>query len=119
MLYNVALVLSVQQNESAIHTHIYSLPFGFPSHLGHQSALSRVFMFYACFQNVRDPFRIFPSIEINKPYQQKDIYIQMKQITYGWAYFRSENKMTKLIIGEGFVFLFHFAPSFNLNMHNI
>ena len=35
MLYNVVLVFTVQQSESAIHICI-SAHFGFPSHLGHQ-----------------------------------------------------------------------------------
>ena len=34
-------VYCTQQNESAVHIHI-SPVFGFPSHLGHHSALSRV-----------------------------------------------------------------------------
>ena len=40
-LYNVVLVFTVQQNESAIYTHL-SPPFGLPSHSSHHSALSRV-----------------------------------------------------------------------------
>ena len=38
------LVSTVQQSESAmyIHIYIYPLPFRFPSHSGHHSALSRV-----------------------------------------------------------------------------
>ena len=35
-------VSTVQQNELATHTHIYSFPFGLPSHSDHHSALSRV-----------------------------------------------------------------------------
>ena len=40
-VYNVMLVSTVQQSESAIHTHVLCL-FGFPSHSGHHSVLSRV-----------------------------------------------------------------------------
>jgi len=40
LLCSVVLVSNVQQSESAIHIHL--LPFGLPSHSGHQSALSRV-----------------------------------------------------------------------------
>ena len=42
---------------------------------------------------------------------------------YGVAQSRTRLKRlsssSKFIIGEGLVFLFHFAPSFNLNMHSI
>ena len=41
VLYNVALVSTVQHSESAIHIHI-ALFLGFPSHLGHHRAVSRV-----------------------------------------------------------------------------
>ena len=41
LLYNIVLVSTVQQSESAIRIHISPL-FGFPSHLGHHGALSRV-----------------------------------------------------------------------------
>ena len=41
LLCNVVLVSTVQQNESAIHIHIFPL-FGFPSHLDHRHAFSRV-----------------------------------------------------------------------------
>ena len=40
LLYNVVLVSTTQQRESAIH--IYPLPFGLPSHSDHHRALSRV-----------------------------------------------------------------------------
>ena len=39
MLYNIVLVSAVQQSEPAVHTHLSPL-FEFPSHLGHQRALS-------------------------------------------------------------------------------
>ena len=41
LLYNVVLVSTVQQSELTIHIHISPL-FGFPFHLGHHRALSRV-----------------------------------------------------------------------------
>ena len=41
LLYNVVLVSAVQQSESVIYIQL-SLFFGFPSHLGHHRALSRV-----------------------------------------------------------------------------
>ena len=41
MLYSVMSVSAVQQSELAIHI-LYPLLFGFPSHLGHPRALSRV-----------------------------------------------------------------------------
>ena len=51
MLYNVVLVSTVQQSESAICIHIS--PFlGFPSHLGHHRALSRVPVLYSRFSLV-------------------------------------------------------------------
>ena len=48
MLYNVVLVSAVQQSESVI----YPLSFGFPSHLGHHRALSRVPVLYSRFSLV-------------------------------------------------------------------
>ena len=41
LLYNVVLVSAVQKSESAVSIHL-SLFFGFPPHLGHHRALSRV-----------------------------------------------------------------------------
>ena len=41
MFYNVVLVSALQQSESTTHTHIHTI-FGFPSHLGHYRAPSRV-----------------------------------------------------------------------------
>ena len=41
MLYNIVLVSTVKHSESAIHIHI-AFFWGFPSHLGHHSAPSRV-----------------------------------------------------------------------------
>ena len=41
LFFNVVLVYTVKQNESA-NTYIYPFPFGLPSHSGHHSALSRV-----------------------------------------------------------------------------
>ena len=42
LLYNVVLVSAVLRSESAICIHISPFFFGFPSHLGHHRALSRV-----------------------------------------------------------------------------
>ena len=39
-LYSAVFVSTLQQSDSAIHTHIYPLFFGFPSHLGHRRAPS-------------------------------------------------------------------------------
>ena len=41
LLYNGVLVPAVEQSESALHIHTSPL-LGFPSHLGHHRALSRV-----------------------------------------------------------------------------
>ena len=42
LLYNVALVSTVQQSESTIYAYMYPLFFELPSHLGHHRALNRV-----------------------------------------------------------------------------
>ena len=41
LIYNVSLVLGIQQSESVIHIHISTL-FRFFSHIGHYRVLSRV-----------------------------------------------------------------------------
>ena len=56
LIYNAVLFSGVQQSESVVHTHIFTLFFRFFSHLGHYRALHRVPWTRGIFNSI---FKIF------------------------------------------------------------